>query len=162
MGNEENLKKGAAHRFGSGEEAARAGSRGGKKSAETRRRRKAMKAVLSELLTLPPNSSEAQAALRGLSDLLGEEADNQTAVLAGLMKQAMTGDVKAVQEIRNILGESRDTAPEAKERKARTEHTQVSTAVLKARASMDEEEQPEDDGFLDALEEAAAEVWSED
>lgn len=118
-----------------------------------------MKTVLAELLTLPPDSKEAQAALEGIEGL--EEMDNQTAVLAGLMKQAMSGDFRAVQELRNILGESRDTAAEAKERKARTEHIQTSTAVLKARANVEDVDNVPDDGFLAALDETSQEVWSE-
>lgn len=148
MGNEENLKKGEAFRFRSGEEAARAGSIGGRKSAQVRKKRKAMKTALSELLTLPPDSEEAQAALAGIVGL--DDADNQTAVLAGLMKAAMGGDVKAVQELRNILGESRDTAAEAKERKARVEKLQTETEYR--RRSMAGTQEPEkESNLLDRL-----------
>ena len=158
MANEKNLLKGKATEFRSGEEAARNGKKGGKASGEARRKRKAMKSVLNELLTMPAESDEAKTALAGVEHLL-PECDNQTAVLAGLMKQAMLGEVKAVQEIRNILGESRDTAAEKAERKARTEKLKADTAALRARTG--EPEEAPDDGFLEAMGKAAAEVWQE-
>lgn len=182
MPNEENLKKGKATQFRSGEEAARNGSTGGKASVAARRKRKAMRAVLNELLTLPARSEDIPIEV---SELAPGEVDNQTLMLAQLFRRA-TGyeyteikekngdtcemttvrkqvppDVKAVQEIRNILGESRDTAAEKAERKARTEHINASTVLLQARSSdMDPEKAP-DDGFLEALEGKAAEDWQQ-
>lgn|GEM_PF-1165866 len=132
-------------------------SKAGKASAKARRKRKAMKSALDELMTLPPNSPEAQAALKGIGALL-DDADNQTAVLAGLMKAAMAGDFRAVKELRNILGESRDTSAEKAERKARTEQLKAKTAALKARSST-EPDTVENDGFLDAISRKAAEDW---
>ena len=50
MANEENLKKGKATQFQSGEEAARNGQKGGVASGASRRRRKAMRQTVNTLL----------------------------------------------------------------------------------------------------------------
>jgi hypothetical protein len=115
-----------------------------------------MRTVLNELLLLPPDSPEAQEALQGF---VIDGADNQAAVLAGLLKRGMTGDPKAVQEILRILGESRDTAAEKAERKARTEKLKADTALQQARLNSDCPTDIPEDGFLNALE-GAAEDWT--
>lgn len=110
-------------------------SKAGKASGAARRRRKKMKTALNDLLTLPPESKEAKKALEGMGVPM-EEADNQTAVLAGLVKASMKGNPKAIKELRSILGEM-EKAPEPKERKA------------------------PNDGFLKALSGKAAEDWQD-
>ena len=50
MPNEENLKKGEPFRFRSGEEAAKAGQKGGIASGESRRRKKAMRDTAKMIL----------------------------------------------------------------------------------------------------------------
>lgn len=138
------------------EEAAKNGRKGGKASVASRRKRKALRAAMQELLALPPDSPEAQAALAGLHL---EGVDNQTAMLAGLLKAAMTGDVKAVQEVRNIIGDSRDTAAERAERKARTDKLWAEAAA--AQAKVNGVADCPDDGFLDALRGEVTDSWSE-
>lgn len=133
MPNEENLVRNESLTAEQRTERAR---KAGKASGAARRRRKKMKTVLNDLMTLPPDSREAKKALEGLGDLL-DDADNQTAVLAGLMKKAMKGDSKAMKELRSILGET-DKAQEAKEHKPKAQ----------------------DDGFIDALTGKAVEDWS--
>lgn len=131
-------------------------SKAGKASVAARRKRKQMRTVLNELLLLPPDSPEAQEALQGF---VIDGADNQAAVLAGLLKRGMTGDPKAVQEILRILGESRDTAAEKAERKARTEKLKADAALQQARLNSDCPTDIPEDGFLTALE-GAAEDWT--
>lgn len=101
-------------------------SKAGKASGVSRRRSRKLKDTLKLLMQLPPDSPEAKEALAGLGADL-DCADNQTAMVAGLMKKAMKGDSKAMKELRNILGESRDTAIEAKERKARIDKLNADT-----------------------------------
>ena len=84
MANEENLKKGKATRFKSGEEAARNGKKGGEASAKARAERKTLK---EELL------------------LLLSEGDTQKKVSAALIKKAKSGNVKAFEVIRDTIGE---------------------------------------------------------
>ena len=78
------------------------GAKGGKKSGETRRRKKSMKEKMKLLLSLPACDSD----LKEL-ELLGipvEESDNEMVILKGLFLKAAAGDVAASKEIRNILG----------------------------------------------------------
>lgn len=84
MANEENLKKGKATQFSSGEEAARNGKKGGEASAKARAERKTLK---EELL------------------LLLSEGDTQKKVSAALIKKAKSGNVKAFEVIRDTIGE---------------------------------------------------------
>lgn len=81
-------------------------SLGGKKSGETRRRKKTMKQQLEMLLSLPAcDNDKAELDALGID---AEEADNSMVILKGLFLKAASGDVSAVKEIRNILG--KDTA----------------------------------------------------
>lgn len=163
------------------EERKRRASEAGKASGAARRKRRAMKTVLSEILALP---ADVDAMPIGVSTIVGGEIDNQTLLLAQLFRRAtgydydehetQTGetyveklkrkhippDVKAVQEIRNILGESRDTAAEKAERKARTDRIKADTEAIRAKSGAQEE--IADDGFLQALTAEAADVWSEE
>lgn len=87
-------------------EARKLGSKGGKKSGETRRRKKTMKQQLEMLLALPAcDNDKAELDALGID---AEEADNSMVILKGLFLKAASGDVSAVKEIRNILG--KDTA----------------------------------------------------
>lgn len=143
-----------------------------------------MREVLNQILTMPaPFDSVPQ----DLAIEAGEEVvDNQTLLLAQLVRKAqgysymeqteqqtpdgqtiarsvsirhLAPDVKAAQEIRNILGDSRDTAAEKAERKARTDKLKADTAAIKAKNSTEAQDAP-DDGFLAALDGKAAEDWS--
>lgn len=133
VSNEENLIKNSSLTPSERRERAR---KAGKASGAARRRRKKMKTVLSDLLTLPPDSKEAKAALKGLEGLV-DEADNQTAVLAALMKRAMKGDTGAVKELRSILGEDVKAAPKT-EKPTKTP----------------------DDGFIEAIGRKAGDDWA--
>ena len=136
------------------EERKKRASEAGKASGAARRKRRAMKTVLNEILAMPadPNGMPLEVA-----HIAPGKIDNQTLMLAQLFRKAtgydydeteiQTGDtstqklkrkhvppdVKAVQEIRNILGESRDTSAEKAERKARTEKLKAETAAVKAK-----------------------------
>ena len=105
MANAENLKKGEATQFRSGEEAARNGGKGGVASGASRRRKKSMKAALKTMLDMPVTSKELQQKMR----LLGvPEGDStyQMAVMVAMLNQAMKGNVKAAYFCRDTIGES--------------------------------------------------------
>lgn len=78
-------------------------AKGGKKSGETRRRKRDMKAKMKMLLDLPcsEQSDWNEASAMGIDV---SEIDNETAMLIGLFKEAKSGNVQAVKEVRNILG----------------------------------------------------------
>ncbi len=112
MANAENLKKGEATRFRSGEEAARNGQKGGKTSGAARRRKKAMRQAASMLLNTPVPANTQTKLMATVRELLGffgyneEDATYQDALLAGIMLEAMKGDVRAAEFIRDTAGES--------------------------------------------------------
>lgn len=77
-------------------------SKGGKKSGEARRRKRDMKAKMKMLLELPCVETDwNEAAIMGVD---ASDIDNETAMLIGLFKEAKSGNVQAVKEVRNILG----------------------------------------------------------
>ena len=93
MANPENLK---GHEFTSDqnrEQAAINGRKGGRASGETRRRRKAMREAFDELLS------------RSFTDRNGQRVDGVTALAAKVFQNAMDGDMRAVQFIRDTIGE---------------------------------------------------------
>lgn len=84
------------------DEVKKVNSKGGKKSGESRRRKKSMKQKLELLLSLPAmdNDKEEFEAL-GIPE---EEWDNEMVILKALFLKAASGDVNAIREIRNLLG----------------------------------------------------------
>jgi hypothetical protein len=81
------------------EEARELGTKGGKKSGETRRRKRDMKTAMNYLLSLPAGErNERYAALGG-----EENPTNLDEMLAALLSIAMTGDVAAVKQVREIV-----------------------------------------------------------
>lgn len=111
MANEENLKKGKATQFQSGEEAAKSGQKGGVASGASRRRRKAMKQAVNTLLGAGLDTSEGEflEVIRPRLMALGineEDATFQDVLLAGIMLKAMKGDVRAAEFIRDTVGEN--------------------------------------------------------
>ena len=112
MANEENLKKGEATQFKSGEEAARNGQKGGVASGASRRRKKAMRQTVNALLGAGLEVGEStfiEEKIKPRLLALGinvEEATYQDAFLAGILLKAMKGDVRAAEFIRDIAGES--------------------------------------------------------
>lgn len=82
-------------------------SKGGKKSGESRRRKKTMKQVMDFLLSMPANTqADYELLVRQGIDLNGLDKDfvnNMLIVNAALLEQAKLGSVKAVHELRSII-----------------------------------------------------------
>ncbi len=123
-------------------------SRGGKKSGETRRRKKALKSLMNDLLS---------------SDIVNDDIYNSTvdmgfgtnptygaAVVAAMVRQAALGDTKAFNAIVDLIGEG-SSGERVKLQKKQVE--------LQERKLAGEEEQTPDDGFLSALEGTAEVDW---
>lgn len=93
------------------EEHSRDSAKGGVKSGEVRRQRKAMKEQMSMLLALPFNLKDSQGnEVRAMLASLGfeeDEIDNQMAMIISLWKTACTpgnrNQVTAFQEIRKVV-----------------------------------------------------------
>lgn len=77
---------------------------GSKASAEARRRRKAMRENMEFLLNLPPSNTKDFNKL-AKTGFPVEEMDNSQLIVLALFNRAKEGDVAAIREIRNIIGE---------------------------------------------------------
>lgn len=108
MANEQNLRP-SEHVF-TQEEA----KKGGINSGKARRKRKAMREAFEELLQ------------RQYTDREGRETDGVTALTTRVYQKALEGDMKAVQFIRDTVGEMP------------VQRVQVDTIDPQARAEMDE------------------------
>ena len=75
--------------------------KGGKKSGEVRRQRKAMKEQMEMLLTLPFKQVEQLTFMEGLG-LEETDIDNQMALIVALYGKALQGDVQAFNTIREV------------------------------------------------------------
>jgi hypothetical protein len=93
MANKQNLEKGKATQFKSGEEAAKAGAKGGIASGEAKRARKTLREELLMLLS------------DDVTDKNGNKIQAQAAMSAAILKQALTGNTKAFEIIRDTIGE---------------------------------------------------------
>lgn len=82
-------------------------SKGGKKSVQSRRRKKTMKQVMDFLLSLPANTRADYELLVNqgidLSDLDEDFVNNMLVVNTALMAKAKAGDVSAVKELRSVI-----------------------------------------------------------
>lgn len=91
MGKEENLKPFDSNQ--SREKAKINGRKGGIKSGESKRAKKSMREMLDYLLEKEINNRQ------------GEKVNTQEAITLALLKQALNGNVKAYEVIRDTIGE---------------------------------------------------------
>lgn len=103
MANNENLEKGKATQFQSGEEAARNGSKGGIASGAARRRKRSMKEAADLYLSLPVTDRRQVNKLKRKT-LEADDIDNQMAIIVGLTEKATAGDARAAKVILEMLG----------------------------------------------------------
>lgn len=126
------------------EEQRRIASAGGKKSVEARRRKRAMREVLDDLLQMPIRKG-ATGSVESLADIMTANGKvnllngkvNVTveqAVLLGQVMLALQGNTKAATFLRDTAGQK----------------------ILK---DADEQTEYEDDGFTDAIKRSAKDVW---
>lgn len=87
--------------------------KGGQKSGEVRRKRKAMKEQMEMLLSLPFKQSES---LEFMKDLGIEEdnLDNQMALIVAMYGKALKGDVQAFNTIREVVQDEKTVKDEEK------------------------------------------------
>lgn len=79
-------------------------SKAGKASAKKRRERKALKEQLEILLNLPLTNNDLKVKLAKLG-VKDEEMNNQMAMTIAIYQQAMKGNTKAYEIIRDTVGE---------------------------------------------------------
>ena len=109
MANEQNLIPFTSNQ--SREEAKKNGSKGGKKSGEVRRQRKAMKEQMEMLLTLPVKNQEQYSFISNLG-IDKKEIDNQMALIVAMYAKALKGDVQAFNAIREVTQDERTASQE--------------------------------------------------
>lgn len=122
-------------------------SRGGKKSGETRRRKKALKSLMNDLLSSDIVNDDIY------NSAIDMGCDNPTygaAVVAAMVRQAALGDTKAFNAIVDLIGEG------SSGERVKLQKKQV---ALQEKKLSGEEEQTPDDGFLSALEGTAEADW---
>ena len=107
VANNENLEKGKATQFRSGEEAARNGSKGGIASGAARRRKKSLKEAADLYLSLPVTDKRRLNKLKRRA-LDPEDIDNQMAMVVGLTEAATAGNARAAKVILEMLGDDGD------------------------------------------------------
>ncbi len=131
-------------------EARECGRKGGKASGEARRKKADFRRTLNALLTAEIDSPEWSPVL----EALGLDSTLESAVNAAMIKEALSGNVKAYEAIAQYSGQSEKTDTDQEEQ-------QLRMAASKAKMGVDEEEEVEDDGFLDALNGTAATDWED-
>ena len=131
-------------------EAREYGRKGGKASGESRRKKADFRKTLNALLTAEIDSPE----WTPLLEALGLDSTLESAVNAAMIREALAGDVKAYIAIRDTLGQTTKSEEDLEEQKIRT-------AAAKAKTGQDDEEEPEDDGFIDALNSTVEYDWSD-
>ena len=80
------------------------GAKGGKASAEAKKKRKAMKEQMEMLLNLPLKDEQTRAFLEKMG-IDTANMDNQMALVVATFQNAIRGDMKAVNIVREIIGE---------------------------------------------------------
>ena len=122
-------------------EAREYGKKGGKASGAARRKKADFRKTLNALLTAEIDSEEWTPFLESL----GLDSTVEAAVNAAMIREALSGNVKAYIAIRDTLGQTTKSEEDLEEQKART-------AAVKARMGpSDDEEEVQDDGFMDEL-----------
>lgn len=79
----------------------------------------------------------------------------ETVISAAMVREAMNGNVKAYTAIKDVLGQTSKSETDLEEQRVRM-------AASKARMGVDDEEEQEDDGFLDALKSTVEDDWTDD
>ena len=85
--------------------------KGGKKSGEVRRKRKAMKEQMEMLLSLPFKQSEALDFMQYLG-IEEDDLDNQMALIVAMYGKALKGDVQAFNTIREVVQDEKTVKDE--------------------------------------------------
>ena len=89
-------------------------SRGGKASGVARRRKKTLKQAAELVMSLPVSDKRLKAKLKKMG-IDTEDADNQTAVIVGLLGRAVNGDHKAASLIFELLDDEHSSTNEQTE-----------------------------------------------
>ena len=95
------------------EEHSKDSQKGGQKSGEVRRQRKAMKEQMEMLLSLPFKQEQQLKFMKSLG-IEEEEIDNQMALMVAMYAKALKGDVQAFNSIREVTQDDKHVNEESK------------------------------------------------
>ena len=158
MANEENLKPFTSDQ--SREEARKNGSKGGKASVKSRRRKKAMRQAASALLSMNVSDSQVPGLIKQRLREFGYDEDDATfqdALLVSVMMKALKGDVRASEFLRDTAGANPALDIRKEELKLKKEELK-----LKREALLDSSKEDRDDNnLLDAIK-AVEEIDTDD
>lgn len=133
MANEHNLiPYGSGQRSESEEREMR--SKGGKESGKTRRRKAALRDTMNRLLTMKVD-------IPGLSDILkadGGESTYEEVISMAMVEQAMLGNVKAFNAIKDTVGQTNKSDADLEEQQSRAELNRAKKQVLTGENETDE------------------------
>ena len=101
-------------------------SKGGKASAEAKRKRKSLKESMNTLLSLDIKNTKDWNKVAAMGIDPGE-IDNSQLVILALFNRAKTGDVFAIKELRDLIGEEHESNAEQEQ-----EHDNLISAIKKA------------------------------
>lgn len=101
MANEQNLKPFSAE---SVNEARESGARGGRKSGETRRRKKALRESIEEMMQKAVKDEKYRDYLLAIG-VKKKAPSNQDAIVASMMLRALEGSERAFELLRDTMGE---------------------------------------------------------
>ena len=140
------------------------GSKGGKASVESRRRKKKIKQAMDMILSLP-----AQGKYKEFLENIGiddeDYLDNQALMLAVAFQQAMKGNIKAMYFIEDITGSQ--AMNELERAKIKLERDKLKLAKEKLEfekaknADYTDDDEYEDDNFIEALNSNAFDDWQD-
>lgn len=90
------------------EERAECGRKGGIKSGETKRRKRAMKENLEILLSMPMKTGKYAdiESIKNFADLKGKNINVEEAMLIAMIQKALHGNVPAFEAVRDTVGEN--------------------------------------------------------
>lgn len=98
MANIQNLKRPTT------EQARERGAKGGKASAKAKKEKKLMREQMKMLLELPLKDERTKEQFKKLG-INADEIDNQMALVVSVYQQALKGNMQALNQIREIIGE---------------------------------------------------------
>ncbi|MCI9592277.1 MAG: hypothetical protein HFG42_17400 [Lachnospiraceae bacterium] len=129
-------------------EAREYGRKGGKASGKARRQKADFRKTLNLLLSAEIDSEEWTPFLESL----GIDSTLEAAVNAAMIREALSGNVKAYLAIKDVLGQTSKSDADIEEQ-------QLRMAAVKAKMGVEEEREEPDDGFLDALKGSLEKDW---
>lgn len=139
-------------------EAREFGRKGGKASGEARRKKADFRKTLNLLLTAKIDSPEWTPVL----EALGLDSTLESAVNAAMIREALKGNVKAYEAIARYSGQSDRTEADHEEQRVRVDKEQAQAEAIKKKSELNEADEIEDDGFMDALKGNATEDWADE